>query len=201
MSIAHNRSNLALAFALAILLAVTLLSAQSRLEPPDSPGDVVTKLWKSAADGKLLSVEGWKNNSGFFVHPSPPPEANPFLVVSNDWSVGPVIVHGDHAEVDVSYIAAGKIDASLRYSPPPKIPYMKTGKAYHLIISTSPHDSAYGPDEKTGSAEWKIDDPRGLPWTTVHGAIRYITGMRDKSKDPVVTKNADETLAKLAKLN
>ncbi len=80
-------------------------------------------------------------------------------------------------------------------------PYMKTGMAYHLIISTSPHDSAYGPNDKTGSAEWKIDDPRGPSWTTVDGAISYITGMRDKSKDAVVRKNAGETLAKLATLH
>jgi len=182
-----------------MLCTLIALSAQSRSESPDSPSDVVTKLWKSAADGKLLSVEGWNNTSGFFVNSSPPPERNSFLVISNDWSVGPVIVHGDKAEVDVNYIAAGKIDTSLRYSQPPKTPYMKTGVAYHLI-STPRHDSTLGPDEKTASATWKIEDPRGLPWTTVDGAIRYTTEMRGKSP-AAVTKNAGDTLVRLAKLH
>ncbi|MGA8014250.1 MAG: hypothetical protein WB949_17595 [Candidatus Acidiferrales bacterium] len=200
MPTAHNRSKLVLELAFAMFVSVIVLSAQSTPEAPNSPGDVVTKLWKSAADGNLLSVEGWKSTSGFFIHPSPPLEMKSFLVVSNDWSVGPVVAKADKAEVDVNYITAGKIAASLRYLPPPKTPYMKTGIAYH-VVSAPPYDSTNGSEEKTGSAVWKIDDPRGPPWTTIDGAIRYVTKMRDRSQDPVIRKNADETLAKLAKLH
>jgi hypothetical protein len=200
MSKAQNRSKLVLAPAFAILLWVTALSSQSKPETADLPGDVVTKLWKSAQDGRLLSVEGWKDTSRLFAHPSPPLELRSFLVVSDNWSVGPIIAGADKVEVDVNYIPAGEIDSSLRYSPPPKTPYMKTGVAYHLV-SVTPHDSAHQPDERRESAGWKIDDPRSLPWTTVGGAIRYVTEVRDKSTHSVLTKNADATLAQLAKLH
>ena len=78
---------------------------------------------------------------------------------------------------------------------------MKRGVAYHLVISTPSRNSADGSDEKAQSAVWKIADPRGLPWATVDGASHFVTAMRDKSKDPAVTKNADETLIKLAALH
>ena len=72
----------------------------------------------------------------------------------------------------------------------------------------SGYDMTYGPDGKTvvskkpsGTRGWQIDDPRGIPWTTVNTAIRYALEMRNKTTDPALKKNSDDTLAKLLQLH
>jgi hypothetical protein len=65
----------------------------------------------------------------------------------------------------------------------------------------------YGPNGKLiekkpiGSRFWQIQGSPGLPWTTVNTAIRYVLEMRDKTSDPAIKKNTDQTLAELMKLH
>src|SRR5438105_9889294 len=47
---------------------------------------------------------------------------------------------------------------------------------------------------------WKIEVPPLESHLTVNSAIHYATEIRDKASDPVIKKNADETLVKLAHL-
>jgi hypothetical protein len=204
-----NYGNRSLIIATAIfLVAATTARGQSpaTTEGP-SPGDRVNELWMSATQGDLLTAEGWKKTSRFYIHEDLPPANSSFEVMSNDWAVGPIIVKGETAEVGVGYIAAGKIDSTLRYTPPPRIPYMKTGIMYRLTL-VSGYNVMYGPDGKTiisqkpsGTRGWQIEDPRGMPWTTVNTAVRYVLEMREKTANPIVKKNADETLAKLLQLH
>jgi hypothetical protein len=200
----------ALVFAAAIIFAAFTLSAQSRHQATDSPKDVVTELWQRATEGLLLNPEGWNKSSGLFVHPTEPPKNRSFQVVSNEWRVGPVIDRGDMTEVDVEYGATGEIDSSLRYTPPPKIPYMKTRFAYYLVWLPSYLPVYGGADGRTvvgkqptgtGIGIWQINDPRMPPWTTVNTAIRYVLEKREKTADPVIRKNADETLKILLRWN
>jgi hypothetical protein len=193
---------------LIFLVAAATVRGQSpaTIEDP-SPRDLVNELWMAATKGDLLTAEGWKKTSRFYVHADPPPEDSSFQVMSNDWTVGPIIVKGESAEVSVGYVAAGKIDSMLRYTPPPKIPYMKTEIGYHLTLIPG-YNVVYGSDGKTiisqkpsGTRGWQIEGTRGMPWTTVNTAVRYVLEMRQKSVDPVIRKNADETLAKLLKLH
>ena len=48
--------------------------------------------------------------------------------------------------------------------------------------------------------EWKIEGPQSERWATVEKAIIYVKGMRDKSNDPTVKKNANKTIAILKRL-
>lgn len=138
---------------------------------------------------------------GTYVHSNPLPEKFSFDVVSNSWAIGSVKIRGDKAEVDVNYVAAGKIDSLLHYKPPPK-----TGIAYHLIL-VERFNVMYGPDGKTvskkpsGTTGWQISDPKPMPWTTVNTAVRYVLEMRGKTDDAVIKKNADATLVQLLKLH
>ena len=74
---------------------------------------------------------------------------------------------------------------------------------YSLIYTNrKSEDRATGESaaESTSPSRWLISDPNDTLMLTVRTATRYVTEARDKSKDPVLKKNADETLAKLAKL-
>ncbi len=185
-----------------------VLHAQSPLKIRGPlPSELVNDLWMNATEGNLLTSEGWKETAGLYTDDSLLPRPLSFRVVSNAWAVWPAAVYGDTAEVTVDYTAAGEIDSSLRYTPPPKIPYMKTGILYRLILVPG-YGIMYGPDGKTvisrkpsGTRGWQIDDHRGEPWTTVNTAVRYVLEMRNGTTDAAVRKNADRTLAKLLQLH
>jgi len=56
-----------------------------------------------------------------------------------------------------------------------------------------------GLKEVSGAREWRIEETDAAIWLTVETAIRYVTQMRDQSNDPVIKRNADRTLAVLAR--
>jgi hypothetical protein len=200
-----------------LMLFVVALSAQdtaSIAEAGNEPikgksrTEVVDELWRMATRGELLTPEGWHQACGFFTNPTPFSGNKVILVMSNDW--GPSYgdrSKSDSTDVELGYFDMGKIDAELRYTPPPKTEFVKTGFLYHLAAVPA-YSMMYGPDGKTlvekkpvGYRFWQIQGSPGLPWTTVNTAIRYVLEMRGKTTDPTIKKNADETLAKLLRLH
>ncbi len=131
-------------------------------------------------------------------------------ITSDYYAVNPSSVNGAEATVDVGFVNAGQIDANLRYSAPePTPPMVKHASLTYHLVSRPAHVMMYGPDGKTlvekkeipGEIAWQIDGPPPLPWTTVNTAIRYVLEVRNKTSDPTIRKNADETLTKLMKLH
>jgi len=200
-----------------LMLCVIALSAQdtaSVAETENEPvkgksrTEVVDELWRMATQGELLTPEGWHQACGFFTNPTPFSGNNAILVMSNDWGPSYEDRSKEHStDVELGYFDRGKIDAELRYAPPPKKEFVKTGFLYHLVAVPA-YSMMYGPDGKTvvekkptGYRFWQIQGSPGLPWTTVNTAIRYVLEMRGKATDPTIKKNADETLEKLLRLH
>jgi hypothetical protein len=109
--------------------------------------------------------------------------------------------------VDLGYFDMGKIDSELRYTPSQKTEFMKMAFRYHMVAVPA-YLGIYGPDGKTlvekrpvGYRVWKIEGSPGTPWTTVNTAIRYVLEVREKTTDPAVKKNGDQTLATLMLLH
>jgi hypothetical protein len=164
-----------------------------------------------ATRGELLTTEGWNKASGFFTIPQPPPTDNRIMVVSNFYGINLDSRDGNRAKVDMEYIDCGRIDLALRYSPAVRTRAYKTSFGYHLV-PTPTYLAMYASDGKTlvekkptGSSIWQIEGkqaegPPALPWTTVNTAIRYVIEARDKTKDPTIRNNADQTLTALMKL-
>jgi hypothetical protein len=159
-----------------------------------------------ATQGELLTPDGWSKACGFFTSPTPFAGNKVILVMSNYW--GPSyedMLKEDSTDVEMGYIDMGKIDSALRYTPPPKTEFIKTGFLYHLVAVPA-YSMMYLPDGKVskkpaGGRFWQIQGSPGPPWTTVNTAIRYVLEMRDKTTDPAIKKNADQTLAKLLRLH
>jgi hypothetical protein len=185
----------------------------------ESPKEIVDALWRMATTGELLTPEGWdKAARSFFILPAPSPGSKVTLipprgdkviyVVSNDW--GPpdqTRLKDNTAEVVMGFEDLGRIDAALKYIPPQERAASKSGMLYHLVYVQT-HWVTYRSDGKTLIVDKEMTGPMGwqieglpVPWTTVNTAIRYVLEMREKTTDPTIRKNADQTLAKLMKLH
>lgn len=201
------RSATASAFASAFALSLRAIAAPvqgpaagSRM----SPKEVVEQLWNMAVRGELLTADGWGRTARLFAHPTPDPGNKAVAVVSNYWSVMDWSLKDTVAQVTVDFQDAGKIDLTLRYSPPPQVSgTVGTGKLYRLVLVPT-RRVTFGPNGKTvvnetsgPDAEWKIETPQEPPWTTVNGAIRYVLEQRDRTKDPVTKRNAEATILAL----
>jgi hypothetical protein len=172
-----------------------------------SQTEVVDEVWRIATQGGLLTAEGWSKACGFFTTPVPFPGDKEFLIVSNDWGPAYDFKKGEGTDIELGYIDRGKIDSALRYTPPPKIEFIKTAFQYYLTTVPA-YMMMYGPDGKTlvekkpvGYRVWQIKGSPGTPWTTVNTAIRYVLEKRAATSDPVIKRNADATLAQLLTLH
>lgn len=191
-----------------VLSAQATQGAESGNEPIQgkSRTEVVDDIWRMATYGELLTSEGWSKACEFYTDPTPFSGNKVVLIMSNYW--GQYYEGGlkdSSTDVEMGYIDMGKIDSALRYTPPPKTDAVKTGLLYHLVAVPA-YSKMYGPDGKVsktpvGARFWQIQGSPGPPWTTVNTAIRYVLETREKTTDPVVKKNADQTLAKLLRLH
>jgi hypothetical protein len=184
----------------------TIASSAQVGDQPKTPREIVDRLWKMATEGELLTDDGWRRVSGMFAKQLPFPGNDVILIVSNSWSVNRESVRGNSAEVVVGFADAGSIDSSLRYTPAKESGAFKSGQLFHLEMAPS-HWQTHELDgktvakEMTGPPGWQITDSQGVPWTTVNTAVRYVLEMRNKTRNPTVKKNADDTLSELLRLH
>jgi hypothetical protein len=192
---------------LALAVAAPWATGQTAMTLGGEPKEVVEQYWNMGMRGELLTPEGWEASSGLFTKPNPALQDNSFDVFSNDYGVNSATITGNTAEVAMGFSNLGRIDSALRYSPPPKTPYYKTALLFRLAL-TPLYIRMFGPDGKTeierkptGNSGWKISETFPRPWTTVNTAVRFVLETRNKTNDPVIKKNADETLTKLLTLH
>lgn len=189
-------------------LTVFTVSGQEHNKKPTindlelTPKEVVEQLWSMATRGDLLSKAGWIRASQFFTTPVAPPGNGVVLVTSNMYGVVSVSIEGNSAKVQMVYDKVGQLDSQLRFTPAAPT---ETAEEYHLI-TTHRHIVFYASDGKTKiedreipeSVIWQIEGATSWPpWTTVNTAIRYVLEQRAKTTDPLIRKNADETIQKL----
>jgi hypothetical protein len=187
-----------------ISITIVAIGASPQSPPPNPSEKVVDQLWRMAAAGDLLTTKGWNTASRFFTQPSSLPERKTIRIVSNSYGVASPQISGNTAKLIVWCEDVGKIDPEFRFTPAPPSTSEKTGYGYSLILSPSLL-KVYGPDGKTliserkGLPEWRIAGPQGEAFTTVNTAIRYVLENGAKSKNPLIKKNAEETIAALLK--
>jgi hypothetical protein len=204
---------LILAAAIPLLaLAMAAQTEKSAQTSPDcpiegmSPSDVVDDIWLLATQGELLTRDGWQQAGRFFTRPTPFPGNRVIQIMSNYWGPASVLnSNKQRAEVYLGYLNLGTIDSDLRYSPAPEPHSMKMAMSYHLVLVPG-YTLMYSSDGKTltfrdkkptGKCVWQIEGGQGTQWTTVNTAIRYVMEARDKTRDEVTRRTADETLKKL----
>jgi hypothetical protein len=173
----------------------------------EAPRINVETLWTMATRGELLTPEGWHRALGYFMEPDTEPKEKAIDVVSDYYGVNASQNDDKTAKVDMEYTDLGHIDAQLKYTRPPVQTAYKTSIEYQLVV-TPVYVAIYGADGKTliekkvvpGEKAWVINGPPPRPWATVNATIRYVLLQRNKTTDPAIKKNADDTLAILLNL-
>lgn len=188
-----------------LMVPVFEVCGQSGTNETKSPKQVVAEFWKFETEGGRLTREGWYKAGPFFVRPDRPTEKKTIAVISAKYkySVDERWVKGNQAEIANECVYLGRIDDLLRYRPPDSR-YDKTEVLHHLVLTDKHWEfESDGNTEKEvgGPPAWRIENPEPLLWVTVDTAVRYVTQIRDKTTDPVIKKNADQTLTKLAILH
>jgi len=185
--------------AIASLTALLPLSFRASARPiQQSPVDVVSQFVAMETNGSGLTAIGQKQLDAFLVQPTS--WRGDKIHVANDFAVSNSVYSGSKAELYVEYIAMGELDSSLRFTS--AVPGgSKVREGYKLTLDNKyavPNGSG---KEMIGPGRWKIEDSPSEQWIAVNVAIRYVTELRDKTTDPAIRKNGDQTIAKLNTLH
>ena len=176
-----NRWFAGLCFGIALFVVV----AQAMLSQDSSARDLLVRFCQLDAQGEQLSPEGWEKVAALFTMPGAPRRGR--ITVVRDFVVSnPAVDHGK-AQFYVEYIELGRVDvSSARFS---SLPAVKVRSGFEATTALGA--------KTDGRGEWRIAGPVPRPRVTVDTAIRYVTQLRENSKDQVFIKNADRTLAAL----
>lgn len=184
-------------FASLLFLGAIEATCQSSKPPRKQTELVIVQYEKLVAEGALLTPEGWERASKLFDQSVPYPEDGEIHVESTGGLLAEDWVQGDYAQVETKWNEYyGIIDAKLRYTPPS--PDIHTPLTIFQTYSLR-RQSTGGLSGETGG-DWKIEGLRERH-ATVKSAIKYVEAMRDKSHDPVIRKNANQTIASLRRLS
>jgi hypothetical protein len=195
---------------LAIVLAFSVIAVWAQVPPElptESAKDVVERLWCMATSGYLLTSTGWNSVSKLFVQPDVRPASKDIVVMSNYWGVSEKRESATSSKADIltEYEEVGRLDSALRFTTKLHSSDGKTWMAYHVALTTI-HIPVLKADGKTvereiaGPVQWRIQGHPDFAWTTVNTAICYVIEMRAKTNDPVIKKNANDSIAILMRL-
>jgi hypothetical protein len=184
------------------VVPVTTQTPKSQGKPTEQ---VVVHFEKLVANGAFLTPQGWKMAGELFAQWGPFPRDSKIPLMTVGGSLGEIWVRGDQAQVETKWTDdLGTIDSALRFKPSnDEIRSDMTSFVFHLVYTNQHRDiGAKGETirEATGPWEWKNDELLVIRWAAVDRAIEYVERMRNKSDDPIVSKNAGETITALKRL-
>jgi hypothetical protein len=167
-----------------------------------SPKDIVGRFIEMDVHGTRLTARGWRAADMLFVQSSSPPQEITLVVVAHHYGVGEAVIKGNTAELYVGYEELARITPSLDFRPINSRFETRSMYKYDLLLTDGNRTGGQPPGNPKESAEWKIEGTQPTEMrVTADTAIRYVTKMRDETKDLVVKKNANRTLAQLKLYN
>jgi hypothetical protein len=189
--------------AVALILALSVLSVPIARSQTNTPEEVVRRFWKMETKGSRLEPNGWYRAAEYFSgRPSSPHQM--ISVVSDYFSVHTVSVTGNKAGIAVYTREFRKLSPNLLLENVPNqapngvlvVPGMWF--SYKLTLSDRHWEWSplrEEPREVAGQKQWTIDGFQTDLVLNTDTAIRYLTEMRDKSADLTTRKNAGQTIA------
>jgi hypothetical protein len=176
-------------------------TAAQVLEHKRPTEEVVKRYEKLLAQGALLTPEGWARASKLFEHSTPYPSDSEIQVQSRPGLIGEISLKDDRAQVETKWgDFCGTIDSHLRFKPAPLGGCTLMGEFVSLVLVDSGPTTKKGAD-RTKTGEWKIEKAPGVRSAGIAAAMRYVERIREQSHDPVIRKNASNTIAALKRLS
>jgi hypothetical protein len=178
-----------------------------RVKPPN---EELQEFLKMELQGARLTPEGRSKTAHLLVQPSiAPPDT--IDVVSDNFEVHETPATEGSVKLDLYFpYFYGWLDSALRFKAAlhvaPGNGLIREGiNAEYVLVLTNKHGELE-PDRQEGreirrAQEWRIENAPSFVTINLDTAIRYVSEMREKTTDPTVKKNADETLANLKKLH
>lgn len=183
-----------------VLLFISLLPAAAqapggRLKPTEA---VIKRYEKLILRGALVSPEGWKLASSFFVKPEPYPQNSEIHVEWAGTSVlGEEWNNGSRAQVNTKWNDFyGTIDSNLHFEPIDRnFTTMPMAESFTLVFVPQPADGLNKRKPSVmGQGTWKIDSPLNTRIASISFAIKYLEKMRHESSDPTLRNNAEKSI-------
>src|SRR5579864_3762243 len=151
-----------------------------------------------------LLPDQWSRLSDFFAQ-TPKPQWDK-VHIADVVNLG-VDTKGNSSHVSISTNSLGELDSSLRLSDYPimRLPlgvpstsacYGDDYFEFNLVLSGKQRvvTQSGAADQFERPLAWRIDDSSFEALITIDTAIRYVSSMREKAKDPTMKKNATRTL-------
>lgn len=181
------------------LKSLTIRVAELPANVNRPPQRVVQEFCEKDAKGERLAPFGWQEMSAFFVEPGPPRPKR--ITVVRDTVVSNASIHDENkAEVVVYYFYLGDIDPDTMVFKQWPTQHLEVLINFVLTLDQHPQSASDkgAAKEKALAPLWRIESPAPEPHVTVDSAIRYVTRIRDTTRDHAIRNSADQTLAELA---
>jgi len=180
--------------------------------PPTIPATQVSEeFWRLETNGERLKSSGMEKVGALFARPVPAPSVQLIHVVgdpSHDTIEETTEAEG-WTEVSVTTNELGTLDRTLRFARSPRKGRNNVALlrgpviTLDLVLTTKRlklREDGTHVVEATSTPKWLILCGSESLWVSVDTAIRYVTEMRARTKDPNMRKNADQSLANLRSL-
>jgi hypothetical protein len=174
-------------------IAITLLLFLGCMESQvASPKDVVQQFVNLDVEGLRLTPEGWTQADALFTKHTKPSLPTFVVVIGRHYGVSQDMTRKDYFVL--GYDDIGHIDTgTLRFMLTPVVPMVR----YSTMGYTVTRADATGKNGSV-SSDWRIEGAQPTEMhLTADSAIRWVTQRRDKTKDPTIRRNADQTIVKL----
>jgi hypothetical protein len=181
---------------LEVLTQFQPIANQTTAPLQQQPEDILSQFIQMQMDGAGLNTDG--SLGIFLVHPAQ--WRRDKIGVARGFGVRRTAFAVNKAEVYAQYDAVGEVDLQLRLTSAGGSG-SAVRQSYKLIFDNDYSSLSTGsaPYDKIGPSRWRIEEDPPEQWVSVATAIRYITQMRDATRDPSIKANADKTLAILAR--
>jgi hypothetical protein len=169
--------------------------------PPQSAGPepILSQFIEMQMGGLALQSETAAQLNMLLVHP--PTQNQDKVDVARAYAVKKTTLAGNKATVSVEYGASGELNSQLRFTSMGDRGTV-VQRDYKLLLDNKYTAPAYGDkpaSEFIGPSRWRIEEAPPAQWVSVATAIRYVTQVRDTTKDAVIRDNAAKTLAILGR--
>jgi hypothetical protein len=168
---------------------------QRQLKPTEA---VINRYQKLILRGDLLTPEGWRRASELFTSAEPYPSQGEILV---EWTgtrtMGEEWNNGSRAQVNTKWNDYyGTIDSNLKFKSDLSV-VLPTAEFFTLVrVPRRSNNSAQAASD-SGDGQWKIEGSLKLRIADLPLAINYLESMRDRTTDPVLRRNAEQSIRAL----